>query len=235
MTVAEVLAWLEREGSEETRQGMTRYGIPNAGAFGVPMGVMKKFAKRVGRDHALALGLWKTGSYEARTVAVHVAEPAELTRAQMDAWVGDMDNWAICDTACFHLFDRAPFAWDAVPDWAASPEEFVRRAAFALVWALSAHDKTASDAQFEAALRLIDETASDDRTYVKKAVDMALRATGKRNLALNDAARATARDLASSDDPTRAWIGRHALRELESEKVRARLEKKAEKRGRGGT
>jgi 3-methyladenine DNA glycosylase AlkD len=199
------------------------------------MGAMKTFAKGVGKDHELALDLWKTGSYEARTVAVHVADPAELTRAQMDVWVGDMDNWAICDTACVHLFDRTPFAWNAQPDWAASPGEFVRRAAFALVWALSVHDKTASDARFKGALRLIDEAASDDRTYVKKAVDMALRAIGKRNLTLNDAARATARDLASSEDRTRAWIGRHALRELESEKVRSRLEKKAEKRGGGGT
>lgn len=223
MTAAEVLAWLEAEGTEETVEGMTRYGIPNDRAFGVPMGEMRKFAKRIGRDHALALELWASGWYEARTVAVLVADPDEITREQADAWVREMGSWAICDTACFHLFDRTDFAWDAVPDWAASDEEFVRRAGYALIWALSAHDRAAPDDRFLEALALIERGATDERNFVKKAVNMALRATGKRNAALNDAAIETARRLAESDDATAAWIGRHAQRELESDKVQARL------------
>lgn len=223
MTAAEVLAWLEAEGTEETVEGMTRYGIPNDRAFGVPMGEMRKFAKRIGRDHALALELWASGWYEARTVAVLVADPDEITREQADAWVREMGSWAICDTACFHLFDRTDFAWDAVPDWAASDEEFVRRAGYALIWALSAHDRAAPDDRFLEALALIERGATDERNFVKKAVNMALRATGKRNAALNAAAIETARRLAESDDATAAWIGRHAQRELESDKVQARL------------
>lgn len=225
MTAAEVLAWLEAEGTEETVEGMTRYGIPNDRAFGVPMGEMRKFAKRIGRDHALALELWASGWYEARTVAVLVADPDEITREQADAWVREMGSWAICDTACFHLFDRTDFAWDAVPDWAASDEEFVRRAGYALIWALSAHDRAAPDDRFLEALALIERGATDERNFVKKAVNMALRATGKRNAALNDAAIETARRLAESDDATAAWIGRHAQRELESDKVQMRLAK----------
>lgn len=225
MTAAEVLAWLEAEGTEETVEGMTRFAIPNDRAFGVPMGAMRKFAKRIGRDPALALELWHAGWYEARTVAVLVADPDEISREQADAWVREMDSWAICDTACFHLFDRTDFAWDAVPDWAASEEEFVRRAGYALIWALSVHDRTAPDDRFLGALALIERYAADERNFVKKAVNMALRATGKRNAALNAAAIDTARRLADSGDATAAWIGRHALRELESHKVRARLAK----------
>lgn len=225
MTAAEVLAWLEAEGNEETVAGMTRFGIPNDRAFGVPMGEMRKFAKRIGRDHALALELWDAGWYEARTVAVLVADPDEISREQADAWVREMDSWAICDTACFHLFDRTEFAWDAVPDWTASEEEFVRRAGYALIWALSVHDREAPDDRFVEALEVIERGATDERNFVKKAVNMALRATGKRNAALNDAAIETARRLADSGDGTAAWIGRHALRELESDKVQARLSK----------
>jgi 3-methyladenine DNA glycosylase AlkD len=154
-----------------------------------------------------------------------VADPDEITREQADTWVREMDSWAICDTACFHLFDRMDFAWDAVPEWAASEDEFVRRAGYALIWALSVHDRAAPDDRFVGALALIERHATDERNFVKKAVNMALRAIGKRNAALNAAAIETARRLADSDDATAAWIGRHALRELESDKVRARLAK----------
>ncbi len=226
VTVDDVLAWLEAEGTVETVEGMTRYGIPNDHAFGVPMGVMKKYAKRIGKDHALALELWDSGWYEARTMAVFLADPEDLTREQMDAWVGDMDSWAICDTACFHLFDRTPHAWSAVPDWAASGEEFVRRAGYALIWALALHDRSASDGAFFECLEIIERGATDERNFVKKAVDMALRAVGKRNRVLNAAAIETSRRLAGSDDRTAAWIGRHALRELDSAKVQTRVARK---------
>ena len=218
-----VIDWLRREASIATRDGMVRYGIPNDRAFGVPMGAMQKHARGIGKDHALAAALWATGWYEARTVAVFLAEPDRMTRAESDAWAADFDSWAICDTACFHLLDRTPFAWDLVRDWTPAPAEFVRRAGYALVWALSVHDRIAPDAAFLETLRRLEAAAPDPRPYVKKAADMALRATGKRNRALNAAATATARRLAASADPARAWIGRTALRELESDKVRARL------------
>jgi 3-methyladenine DNA glycosylase AlkD len=218
-----VLDRLRREGTAATRDGMTRYGIPNDRAFGVPMAAMQKLARSIGKDHALAAELWTTGWYEARTVAVFLADPARMTRTEADAWAAGFDNWAIVDTAAFHLLDRTAFAWDLVRDWPHEPAEFTRRAGYALLWALSVHDKAAPDERFLDALARLEAAEPDPRPYVKKAADMALRATGKRNPALNEAALATARHLAADPDPSRAWIGRTSLRELESEKVRARL------------
>ena len=218
-----VLAWLREQASEESRIGMKRYGIPNDNALGVPMGVLKRWAKGHGADHDLALELWSEGLYETRTVAVLVDEPELVTSSQMDAWADDFDSWAICDTACFHLFDRTAERWAKVAAWAESEREFVKRAAFALVWALSVHDKKATDARFVSALDLVRDAAGDDRTYVKKGVDMALRSIGKRNASLHAAAIEVARELSEDGSPSRSWIGRRALRELSSEKVRARL------------
>ena len=223
MDVAEVMTWLRSQGNEETREGMRRYGIPNDRAFGVPMGVLKSFAKTVGKDHSLAVALWQQGWYETRTLAVFLGEPDRLTREQMDAWVEEIDNWAICDTACFHLFDRAPPAWEAIPDWTASTTEFVRRAGYALIWSLTVHDKSAPDSRFLSCLTLIERGAHDSRNLVKKAVNMALRAIGKRNPVLNAAAIEVAEKLATLDDRAPRWVGSHALRELRSSAVLRRL------------
>lgn len=225
MKTTEVLALLESEGTVETVEGMTRYGIPNDKAFGVPMGTMRKFAKQIGKDHSLATELWKTGWYEARTVAVFVDEPAKVTKRQMDAWAKDFDSWAICDTACFSLFDQTPHAWEKVSKWISSQREFVRRAGYALIWSLSVHDKLAPNSSFAAAMCLIEGTEPDERPLVKKAADMALRAVGKRNVALNKAAIKVAKRLAKSNDKTKKWIGSHSLRELESENVQQRLKR----------
>lgn len=220
MTADEVLKWLKRTGTRKTVEEMrARYGIPNDRAFGVPMGEMLKFVKPLEKDHELAKDLWATGWYEARTIATLVDDPDLVTRSQMDQWTADFDSWAICDTACFRLFDRTPFAWEKVPRWIRSPKEFVRRAGFALIWSLSVHDKDATNKQFKGALKLIETCEPDARPLVKKAVDMALRAVGKRNATLNKAAISTAKRLARSDDQNIAWIGRKALRELESKKA----------------
>jgi len=209
------LAWLERHGSKKGREAMARYAIAPAGAFGVSMKDMQALAKTLGRDQALADALWETGQYEARMTACYVAEPAKLTAARMDRWCRDFDNWAIVDTACFAVFDRTPHAWKKVAQWARSRDEYVKRAAFALLWGLTVHDKEAPDARFLEGLALVEREASDERHWVKKAVNMALRATGKRNRALNAAAIKVAGRLAASGDPTRRWIGKDALRELE--------------------
>jgi 3-methyladenine DNA glycosylase AlkD len=193
---------------------MARYNIPSDKAFGVPMREIQALAKQIGRDHRLALALWTTGWYEARLLAAYVDDPAAVTPAQMDRWCRDFDNWGVCDTVCFALFDRTPHAWKKVDKWAASRAEFVKRAAFALLWGLSVHDKSAADARFLRGLTLIERAASDDRHFVEKAVDMALRAVGKRNAALRKAAAEAARRLAASADKPAQRIGRHALREL---------------------
>jgi 3-methyladenine DNA glycosylase AlkD len=184
---------------------------------------IRTLGKRLGRNHELAAALWDTGWYEARMLTSFVDDPERVTSAQMDRWCRDFDNWAICDTLCFHLFDRTPHAWDKVTQWSAKRDEFGKRAAFALLWALSVHDKRAGDGAFVRGLRLIEQAASDDRNFVKKAVNMALRAVGKRNSALNAAAVATARRLAGSAEASAKWVGKDALRELTGASVARRL------------
>lgn len=223
MTPSAVLEWLESQASEDHRQSLARYGIPSENALGVPMGVMKKKAKAMGYNHALALALWAKGGYEARTMAAHLADPSALTGATMDTWAEGFDNWAICDTCCYQLFAKAAPRWEKAHAWARREEEFVKRAAFALIWALSRQDKMADDAAFEDTFPLMEAASTDARPLVSKAIDMALRATGKRNFALNETAAACAERLAQSKDPHSAKVGRKAFKELTSEKVRARL------------
>lgn len=220
------LAELESLATPADREALARYGIPAGRALGVAMNKIQALAKRLGRSHELADGLWRSGWYEARLLAAYVDEPAAVTIAQMDRWCGDFDNWAICDTVCFALFDRSPHAWSRVEAWAGKKPEFVKRAAFALIWGLTVHDKAAGDEPFLHALGLIASAAADERDLVKKGIDMALRAIGKRNVALNVAAVKTARRLAESADVSAAWVGRHALKELTGAAVLGRLKGK---------
>ena len=222
-SVEDVVADLQRMASKKVRDGMARYAIPSDRALGVSVSALQKYAKKLGRNHELANALWGTGWYEARMLACYVDDPLQVTPAQMDRWCRDFDNWAIVDTACFALFDRTPHAWSRVDKWARSTKEFVKRAAFALLWGFTVHDKNAEDQRFLHGLTLIESAATDNRHFVKKAVNMALRAVGKRSRALNDAAVAVARRLAESADRHAQWIGKHALRELSSPKVTARL------------
>jgi len=223
----EVLAWLAQKGSRRGVEAMARYGIPNDGAFGVPMGTLLAFAKRLGKDHALAAALWKTGRYEARLLAALVDEPSRVTRKQMDAWASAFDSWAVTDSVCFHLFSRVPAAWEKARQWSASPREFVKRGGFALMASLVLRDKAAPDARFVALLPLMERGARDERNFVKKAVNWALRTVGKRSRTVHAAALAAARRLAESDEPAPRWVGKDALRELASPKVRARLARRA--------
>ena len=218
-----IVASLKRLGTKRTRDGMARYAIPSDKAFGVTVGSLRTYAKRLGRNHDLALALWDTGWYEARMLASFVDEPTLVTPEQMDRWAADFDSWAICDTACFHLFDRTPHAWRQVKLWARRRDEFVRRAAFALLASLSVHDKQADDEPFAAGLLLVERTATDERNFVKKAVNWALRSIGKRSRALNAAAVALAQRLASSTNATARWVGKDALRELAGAAVARRL------------
>ena len=223
--VQSALAWLKRNGTGKNRDGMARYAIPSDKAFGVSVSNIQKLAKQLGKSHELALGLWETGWYEARMLTAYVDEPARVTPAQMDRWAGAFDNWALPDTLCFALWDRTPHAWAKVTQWSARRGEFVKRAAFAMLWSLAVHDKQAGNKPFIEGLALIERAATDDRNFVKKAVNMALRAVGKRNAALNQAAIKVARRLAESPDATPRWIGKDALRELTSPSVVKRLAK----------
>jgi 3-methyladenine DNA glycosylase AlkD len=225
------LARLETLGRRD-RADLARYGITAKKSFGTSVASIRLVAKPLGRDHALAAALWKTGWYEARMLAAFVGDPAALTPAQMDRWCRDFDSWALCDTLCFHLFDRSPHAWVKVDAWSRDRGEFVKRAAFALLASLALHDKQAADDLFTKRLRLIERAAADDRNFVKKGVSWALRLIGRRNAGLNEAAVAVARRLVDAEAPAARWVGRDATRDLTSPAVLRRLAKTKSRRAR---
>jgi len=221
--VESALTWLKRHATRHTLEGMARYAIPSDNALGVSVADIRLLAKRLGKNHELAAALWDTGVYEARMLTAFVDEPKKVTRTQMDRWCRDFDSWGICDGLCFHLFDKTPFAWEKARQWSASPREFVKRAGFALMASLVVHDKAAPGPRFLDFLPLIEQGARDERNFVKKAVNWALRCIGKRDLALNAAAIAVSKHLAQSKEASCRWVGKDALRELTSAKVLARL------------
>lgn len=226
--VGEALAWLERRGSRTRREEMgSRYGVHTEKAFGVSVADILRLAKVLGPDHDLAAALWKTGWYEARMLATLVEVPARVTAVQMDRWCRDFDNWGLCDTACFYLFDRTPHAFPKVEQWSRSRDEFVKRASMALLACLALHDKAAADASFERCLPLVEAAAEDPRNFVKKAVSWALRAIGERDLELNAAALGLARRLATSEKASAQWVGKDVLRQLASPAVAKRLAARA--------
>ncbi len=221
--VAETLRWLEHRGTRKNREGMARYGLPKERAFGVSIGDLQRRARTLGRDHDLAQALWDTGWYEARLLAAFIDQPERVTSAQMDRWARDFDNWGICDTVIMHLFDRTPHAWRKVPVWCARQGEFVRRAGFAMLASLALHDKTSGDTPFLNALKLIRKASTDERNFVKKGVNWALRSVGQRSAALHAAAISLAEELALEEAATPRWIGKDALRDLQRPLVQKRV------------
>ena len=221
--VQAALSWLQKKSTPRDRENLARFGIHADKAFGVSMANIQVLGKRLGRNHDLAAALWATGWYEARMLTAFVDEPARVTSAQMDRWCRDFDNWGICDTLCFCLFDRTPHAWAKVEKWRDDRGEFVKRAAFALLASLAGHDKSAGDERFVEGLRFIERAAGDERNFVTKGVSWALRRIGRRNLALNAAAVKTARRLSASPEAAARWVGKGALKELTSPAVARQL------------
>jgi 3-methyladenine DNA glycosylase AlkD len=204
-------------------EGMTRCGIRTERALGISIYTLRPMAKRVGRDHGLALELWETGIHEARLLAVFIDDPAFVSEAQMEHWAAGFDSWDVCDQACTSLFDASPPAWTKAFEWAGREEEFVKRGAFAIMAGLAVHDKGAADERFIELLAVVERQADDDRNFVKKAADWALLNIGKRNPTLHAAAVATAQSIAARGTRSARWIAADALRELHSEKVLRRL------------
>jgi 3-methyladenine DNA glycosylase AlkD len=221
--VLTALASLEQMSTVRDHDNLARFGITANKPFGVSMANLQVLAKRLGRNHDLAAALWETGRYEARMLASLIDDPARVTPAQMDRWCRDFDNWGICDTVCFFLFDRTPHAWAKVAEWSQSRDEFVRRAAFALLASLAGHDKTSGDDRFMKSLPLIERAAPDARNFVKKGVSWALRRVGRRNVALNAAAVTVARRLSASPEAAARSVGKGALKELTSPLVMRQL------------
>lgn len=225
-SVEEVLQKLKAKARPDQLEAMARFAIVGKGRLGVSVPEMRKLAKEIGKDHALALELWKTGIPDARIVAGMVGEPDKLTAQQMEDWVKDFDSWDVCDQVCMNLFEKTPLAVKKIHDWSKREEEFVKRTAFALIACLAWHDKEAEDDKFTGLFPVIKHGATDERNFVKKAVNWALRNIGKRNPSLNKAAISLAKEIRRMDSKAARWIANDAIRELESDAVQQRLRKK---------
>lgn len=214
MTCDAIVARLKSMANPENVAGMARFGINPDCALGISVKDVRSLGKEGGRDHTLALELWETGIHEARILASILRHPDWVTEDQMEAWVADFDSWDVCDQVCGNLFDRTPWAYEKPWQWACREEEFVRRAAFALIAYLAVHDKKADDARLASFFPLIEEYSFDSRNYVKKAVNWALRQVGKRSPDLREQAIEVAERVVLQGTPSARWIGRDAFREL---------------------
>jgi len=223
MECEEIIERLKQETDPECIAGMARFGINPDETLGVSIPFLWNLSKEIGKDHDLAGQLWRSGIHEARILAGIIDEPEKVTEKQMDRWVRDFDSWDICDQVCSRLFDKTPFAYKKASEWTKRDEEFVKRAGFAMIASLSVHDKKASDKEFEKFLPMIVREAKDERNYVKKAVNWALRVIGKRNKVLNRKAIKTAERIRKIDSSSARWIAADALRELKSDAVQRRL------------
>ena len=222
----EVLNKLKAKARPDQLEGMARYAIVGEGRLGVSVPEMRKLAKEIGKDHKLALELWKSGIPEARIVAGMIGEPEKMTEPQMENWVKDLNSWDVCDQVCMNLFEKSPLAIKKIHDWSEREEEFVKRAAYALIACLAWHDKTADDEVFIQFLPVIRRGATDERNFVKKAVNWALRNIGKRSPNLNEITLKVAKEIQQMDSKSARWIASDAIRELKSEGVQQRLKKK---------
>ncbi len=221
-----VIAELRSLASEENRAGMARFGIATERAFGISMAMLKPIARRYRRDHQMAQALWASGYHEARLLAALIDDPKQVTPAQMDAWAADFNSWDLCDQACMKLFARTPHVAARVAAWAKDEREFVRRAAFATIAGYTVHARKAPDAEFLPFLGIIAAASTDNRNFVKKAVNWALRQIGKRSKTLHRPALTLARKLAAADDRAARWIGRDAVKELTDPVQLARIAKR---------
>jgi len=210
----EALAALRAQARPDQLAAMARFGLTGDNRLGLAVPTLRALAREFRRDHDLALALWDTGIPDAQILAGMVAEPAKLTVEQMNHWVAGMRAWDICDQACLNAFVKSPLAWDAIPRWAACQPEFEKRAGFAMLAVAAVHQKQRPDADFLARLPLIEAAADDERNFVKKAVNWALRQIGKRSPVLREPALTVAERLCSRSEKAARWIGSDARREL---------------------
>ncbi len=224
MDYPQALERLRSLANPEGAAGAARYGIaPTVTLYGIPVPALRKLAKDIGKDQTLAEQLWVSGIHEGRLLATMIAKPALITPRQMEQWAADFDSWDVCDQCCNNLFQKTPFAYEKAVAWSARPEEFVKRAGFTLMACLAVHDKKAADSQLTQFLPIIQREAGDERNFVRKAVNWALRQIGKRSRSLNSLAIETARTLQNSQSKSARWIANDALRELTGEAVQKRL------------
>jgi len=224
--VKTIIRKLKSLSSPENIEGMARFSISPDKAFGISKPELRTLAKEIGKDHKLALELWKTGYLEARIIASLIDEPEKVTESQMNSWVKDFDSWDVCDQCCINLFDKTPFALKKIKEWSRAKEEYVKRAAFSLLAVIAVHDKKAANSVFIKFFPIIKRESTDKRNFVKKAVNWALRQIGKRNINLNKEAIKLAKEIQKIEDKTAKWIASDALKELESKDANIRKPRK---------
>lgn len=227
---AAILRKLYRHRNPRAVESMARYGITANRAYGLSAPVLHGIARSIGKNHDLALKLWKTGIHDARILAALIDEPDRVTERQMEAWVKDFGNWAICDGCCLHLFDKTRFAWMKAIEWSGRNEEFIKRAGFTMMATLAVHDKERDDRAFLRLFGIIERSADDDRKYVMKSINWALRQIGKRSIFLHHHAVATAVKIAGKGNAPARWIASDALRELRSDAVIKRMQQREARR-----
>jgi 3-methyladenine DNA glycosylase AlkD len=225
MKFEEIIKELESLSNPEDIEGMARFGIKTKKAYGVRMPELRLMARKTGKNHELAEKLWKHGYSETKIMASMIDDPQIVTEEQMENWVVEFDSWDICDQCCMNLFRKTPFAYKKVYEWSEREEEFVKRAAFTLIATLAVHDKKVDDSEFEKFFPIIIRESNDDRNFVKKAVNWALRQIGKRNLNLNKKSIIIAEKINKENFKSAKWIAKDALRELKSEKIQEKLKK----------
>ncbi len=229
MQAEEVISHLKTLANPENVEGMARFGSNPRNTLGIPLSTLRPLAREIGKDHGLAQQLWDSGIHEARILASIIGKPAQVTEEEMEAWVEDIDSWDVCDQVCMNLWGKSAYAYQKAHEWSTREEEFVKRTAFSLMVAVAIHDKKANDERLEEFLPVIKAQAADDRNFVRKAVNWALRQIGKRNLSLNGKAIDTARQILDSGVKPARWVANDALRELTSEKIQSRLRDRASK------
>jgi 3-methyladenine DNA glycosylase AlkD len=220
MTADQVIANLKQHANTQAVEGMARFGIRPAQALGIPIPTLRRMAKEIGRNQALALALWASGIHEARILASMIAEPQLVSAELMEAWVNDFDTWDVCDQVCGNLFDKTPYAYQKAKEWCQQEKEFVRRAGFVMMAELAVHDKQAQDEAFVQFFPLIKHYADDERNFVRKAVNWALRQIGKRNSHLHALALECAYEIQEMDSKMAHWVAKDALRELQAKETR---------------
>lgn len=223
MILEEIITRFQSLSNPENVIGMARFGINSNNTFGIPMPVIRNMAKEIGKNHQLALELWNTGIHEGRILAALIDKPDQVTDKQMEQWVLDFDSWDVCDQCCLNLFDKTKYAYPKAEEWSNRKEEFVKRAGFALMAVLAVHDKKADDKRFLKFLKIIIRESTDERNFVRKAVNWALRQIGKRNLLLKDKAIETAGEILKLNSRSAKWIANDAIKELTTEKIIKRI------------
>ncbi len=223
MKASQLVSHLKHKGNPRNLESMAKFGINTRRAVGVSIPHLRALAKNIGAHHHLASDLWNSQIHEARILAAYIDDPLKVTERQMEDWVDDFDSWDLCDQVCSNLFDRTEFAHRKAVEWSHRKEEYIKRAGYALMACLAVHDKRANAAAFEKFFPLIMRGATDERNYVKKAVNWALRQIGKRSMRLNREAIEVAKRISGMDSSSAKWVAADALRELESEKIQKRI------------